>query len=201
MVKHTNLAGQRFGRWLVESYSECSYWWCVCDCGTRKEVRASGLLAGRSNSCGCLKLEKWEAQITKHGYAHSLTYQAWRDMRGRCNNPNFKSYPNYGGRGITVCPEWDASFEAFLADMGDCPAGLTLERRDNEFGYFKQNCFWASMATQQRNKRNNIRIMYEGVEYVRTDLAKKFNLEPNTLKWRLAHGWSLERALTEKTDA
>lgn len=138
--------------------------------------------------------------LIKHGLSRTPTYRAWLDMRYRCRNPNNKAYKNYGGRGITVCKEWNESFAAFLADMGECPEGLSLNRQNNELGYFKDNCRWTTVEVQQRNKRNNIYINYEGIQYTRTELAVKFNLEPNTLKWRLQHGWNLDRALKEQPD-
>lgn len=82
----------------------------------------------------------------------SKTYQTWADMKTRCNNPEHESYPNYGGRGITVCSSWEI-FENFLKDMGEKPEGLTLERINNELGYSKDNCCWATRAEQNRNKR------------------------------------------------
>ena len=79
-------------------------------------------------------------------------YNAWRSMRKRCNNPNNRAYPNYGGRGITICDRWD-SFPNFYEDMGPCPPGLTLERRDTNGNYEPTNCYWADRTTQNRNRR------------------------------------------------
>lgn len=195
-----NIVGQQFGRLtaierVFDGKDLAARWRCSCVCGGEIIARSGHLRNGRTTSCGCFRLEMWDKQITKHGYARSPTYQSWRDMRGRCSNPNYKSYANYGGRGITVCSEWDASFEAFLADMGECPDGLTLDRRDNSFGYFKENCHWATMKAQQNNKRTNIRIEYGGKSYTLTQLAEEHGLCVNTLKFRLKAGWPLEKAL------
>jgi hypothetical protein len=91
-----------------------------------------------------------------HGYASRgpkpPTYQSWCDMKRRCLDPLRQGYENYGGRGIKVCERW-LFFGNFLQDMGECPKGLTLERIDNNKGYYKDNCKWATRAEQSRNKR------------------------------------------------
>ena len=88
-----------------------------------------------------------------HGMSYSRTYTSWHAMRNRCNNPVAANYALYGGRGIAICPEWD-SFEQFWADMGTRPAGKSIDRIDNEAGYSKDNCRWATASEQQQNKRH-----------------------------------------------
>jgi hypothetical protein len=92
-------------------------------------------------------------QVTvTHRQTGTPTYISWKNMKARCSNPQNPKYADYGGRGITVCPEWQ-SYEQFFADMGECPSGETLERRENTKGYSKDNCVWAGRSQQNLNKR------------------------------------------------
>lgn len=125
-----------------------AYFKCECKCGVVKHIRRCNLKSGKTKSCGCLN----EERITKHGMCETATYRTWQHMLNRCNNPNNDNYQRYGGRGITVCKRW-YKFLAFLADMGVRPDGLTIERKNNELGYYKDNCCWASPTIQARNKR------------------------------------------------
>lgn len=130
---------------------------CQCDCGTIITTHNAGLKSGHTSSCGCLRLERCRDAVTKHGHGrdgnHSKTYRAWVHMKERCRNPNCISYPNYGARGISVCERWLDSFEHFLADMGESPRGLTLERVNNDGNYEPSNCTWATRMVQNNNKR------------------------------------------------
>lgn len=96
----------------------------------------------------------------EHGASYTREYAAWSNMRARCENPNDKQWPRYGGRGIAVCARW-ACFQAFIADMGPSN-GLTIERKDVNGDYTPDNCEWATMKTQQNNKRNTRRVTING---------------------------------------
>jgi len=118
-------------------------------------------------------------------------------MRERCRNPKNKKFQHYGARGISVAARWN-SFENFLADMGEAPPGLTLERDDVNGNYEKDNCRWADQKTQQNNRRNNRRIEFRGETLTLSQWAERLGLKEATVRNRLDRaGWPVERALTQ----
>jgi len=158
----------KFGRWTVlrkappKGRDKLATYFCRCDCGTEREVGRYLLTSGRSKSCGCLQKEVAKEGViqrcTTHGHTGSKTYNSWAGMVQRCTNPNSTKYADYGGRGITVCERWKNSFGDFLADMGERPNGLSIERVDNDKGYSPENCVWADNFAQARNTRRTSRI-------------------------------------------
>ncbi len=132
---------------------------CRCECSAERSVLVANLIAGRSKSCGCLNkelvTERSRRRETTHGHAgggQSPTYQTWRGMIQRCTNPNYSGWEYYGGRGIGVCERW-CEFANFIADMGERPDGLTLDRIDSDGNYEPANCRWATPAQQTANRR------------------------------------------------
>lgn len=154
-----NLIGRVFGKLsvigqlIIDGRTRCQ---CSCECGKISYPIARTLLSGMSKSCGCGRGE-FNRSRTRHGASTRSSptpeYQIWQAMTQRCTNPKNKDYQNYGGRGIAVCTRWRI-FDNFLADMGLRPfSKLMLERLDNDRGYFKANCKWATRSEQMLNRR------------------------------------------------
>jgi hypothetical protein len=165
------------------------YWLCSCVCGRQTTVRGDYLCDGHTKSCGCLH--------EFHGRSHSSEYGVWQRMIQRCINPKNRRFDIYGGRGITVCDRWLASFAAFLADMGPRPSSKhSIDRIDNDGHYEPGNCRWATAHEQARNKRNNRLLTHDGKTLCLQGWAEQTKIHSATIATRLDMGWSIEEALT-----
>lgn len=168
-------------------------WLCQCDCGSATAVHTGNLRSGNTLSCGCWR-RAFERANKTHGKSHSKIHGVWNGMIQRCTNTNSASYEDYGARGITVCERW-RQFANFYADMGESN-GLTLERIDNNGGYSRENCRWATRQEQGQNKRNNVFIFHLGHTKTLTQWAREYGISDNLLRTRFVYGgWTIERAL------
>lgn len=122
------------------------------------------------------------------------TYQVWQNMKARCTNKNLPRYPRYGGRGIRVCERW-LSYENFLADMGEKPHGMSIDRIDNDGDYAPENCRWADKRIQNANKSTNVYLEHNGERLCITDWAERLGVNPRSLKHRLDRGWPVSSIL------
>lgn len=205
MPPKLELSGRRFGKLLVENehgrdLHGAVMWLCVCDCGSSSVVRGTGLIAGRTRSCGCGMSEAARRPKT-HGASKTALYRRWRAMLDRVQNPNHGEFGNYGGRGIQVCDRWH-SFIAFRADMGNTfQEELTLERVDVNGNYEPANCRWATSREQNINRRNNHKVTFQGQTMTVQEWGEKLGIKPNTIVTRLRRGWPIERALRIANEA
>ncbi len=185
-----DISGQTFSAWTVIGppirTTRHALWPCRCVCGIERDVASSSLRYGLSKSCGCVSQAAHIQRITTHGMTGSKIFNAYLHMKSRCFNPNVKCFKDYGGRGITVCDRWLNSFENFHADMGPTHKdGLTLERKDNNKGYSKENCEWATRAKQASNRRMCIMIGSPWGELTISEAARRAGMKEMTLYQRI----------------
>lgn len=167
----------------------------VCQkCGVSFQRQSTALTGGRGKFCSWACRAGAQSVTHSHtlGRSQSPTYRTWALLKQRCSNPNYDKYSAYGGRGLDYDPRWQ-EFSAFLADMGERPDGHTLDRIDNDRGYWPDNCRWATPKAQQRNRRCNVICQYEGRDWVLSELAEYLGLKQSTLHSRITHGWPRER--------
>lgn len=207
MTKLKDLTGQKFGRLTVimrtENIGSKTAWLCKCDCGKKTVVSGSNLHNGHVRSCGCL----WKDFVpgnnkklnTRHGETHTKLYRAWGNMRYRCNNPNCKSYKDYGGRGITICEEWE-SYEAFRdwALANGFANDRSIDRIDVNGNYEPSNCRWTDMKTQSNNKRDNNYLTFQGQTRTIQEWSEITGIKWTTIKERIKRGWTVEKALSKE---
>ncbi len=156
-VRHGDLSGRVFGRLTVVMIASRmalgAKWLCVCSCGNLTIVAQRYLIDQTTQSCGCLHREALSNMRRTHGQSNNPLYAVRKMMIQRCHNPKNKRYPEWGGRGISVCQRWRDSVEAFLFDVGERPPGCSLDRIDNDGNYEPSNVRWATATEQSRNRR------------------------------------------------
>lgn len=195
--------GQRFGRWTVveigfrhgtgRGVKKATR--CLCDCGESKIVVNGNLKSGASTSCGCKTIEAMILRTRTHGAGAarengSRAAQAWLDMHSRCFSEKKRSYKNYGARGISVCERWSDvdGFNNFLADMGEPPTGLSLERNDNDGDYSPSNCRWATRKEQQNNRRVCVYGWLDGQKLSAAEISRRVGVSKTCAVDRIRRG-------------
>lgn len=194
-MKARDITGQTFGRWSAIKLSAPRHdrrmWLCVCACGKRKIIYQTNLTAGYTKSCGCLRKEI--STGNKHSKTHGMTnkgmYWSWIGMRRRCYDIKKKEYKHYGGRGIKVCKEWNESFDCFYNDMKrDWYVGATIERKNPNGNYEKQNCTWVDNKRQRYNCTNTVWVLYKNKRACLADACKDAGLNYQTAFSRVKRG-------------
>lgn len=172
-------------------------WTARCKCGVVIRETGSVLKQGRKLSCPSCSVRRVAAARTVHGMTGTTLHMRWKNMLARTTNPRNPAWHNYGGRGIKVCDRWQV-FTNFLEDMGPSfSAGLELDRINVNGNYEPTNCRWVTRAQQNRNKRDNHVIEWDGCRLPLADWGDRQGIRPLTILSRLRNGWTVERALTE----
>jgi len=202
MPKLVNIKNQRFGRLTAIEFvpgGKHPKWRCKCDCGSEAFASSSALTKGNTKSCGCLHREATSNRSRTHGLSRGApVYRTWCSMIARCEDVNCEDFPRYGGRGISICSEWRASFEIFLADMGLPPSrNHSIDRIDNNEGYRPGNCRWAIKRVQANNTRRNVRLTFQGKTRTLSEWSEILGLPYVGLAHRIRRGWSVDLALTK----
>lgn len=200
MGKLIDLSGKTFGHLKVisrlNSENGTTYWSCECICGKITRASRNNLQSGGHTSCGCVNKIRIGNLNKLHGESSrkiSKEYRTWIHMNGRCYTPTDHKYKNYGARGITVCDRWRASYENFLADMGRAPSPKhSLDRKENNGNYEPGNCRWTTNKTQANNKRNNLRLEYNGELKTLTEWCDQFGVIYTSAQRRRKSGKSFE---------
>ncbi|MFZ3172051.1 MAG: hypothetical protein WA118_08735 [Carboxydocellales bacterium] len=193
-----NLTGQKFDYLTVLYRSDdCGNgkkpvikWECQCSCGKVIAVKSDSLLSGHTKSCGCRKI--------KHGYSHKeRLYQTWQNMRRRCFDPKNNRWSHYGGRGITICPEWNdyQSFRNWAMNNGYTD-DLSIDRVDVDGNYCPENCRWVNAKTQANNVSRNHILVCEGKKMTMSELAGYLGISYAALQHRVERGWNMESIST-----
>lgn len=192
----------KYTRWTILSEDKIYrdnkvYLTCRCDCGVVREVIIKNLKSGISKSCGCMNKEKLLERNFKHGLRFTKTWRTWQAIKNRCYREKGVQYKDYGGRGITVCDKWRNNFIAFYKDVGDAPEDKSLDRIDTNGNYEPSNVRWATAKEQCQNKRNNRKINGICITEIDRTLGGKYSLVAKRIK----RGWSIKRAISEKSHA
>ena len=176
-----------------------SFCMAECDCGDVSRYEKSNVVRGNSTRCKSCSTENRSRKLTRHGAASPVcsdelkrkAYVIYKGMKSRCKNPKNARYNSYGGRGISISDEWASGFDRFISDMGLPPTSShSIDRIDNDLGYCKENCRWATATEQARNKRNNRVLEIDGVSMAMSEWSERSGESRGSIAARLDRGWS-----------
>ena len=173
----------------------------ACECGCRTLKQADSVRRGLTQSCGCLDIESRKEQGRQagkrsktHGMSKTRAFTAHAQMLQRCLNEKNRAYQRYGGRGIQVCERW-MTFDNFIEDMGHPGEDESLDRIDNNGGYYAENCRWATLLDQANNKRNNVNLTIGEQTKSVSEWCRNQNIATSTVYNRLKRGWQGREAV------
>jgi hypothetical protein len=193
MPTRSDFQGQKIGDLTVLSWDDLEKKWIVvCKNGHYSKKNSSSLK--RSTQCKHCYWKKLPSYKRTHGKTNSKVYNSWRGMKDRVLNENHYGHKWYKAKGITICEQW-MRFDNFLNDMGEPPPGTTLDRIDNNKGYYKENCRWVSMKIQRRNRSDSKRFHFGGHQKTLAEWSESTGIPYKTLRSRIQEGWTIERAL------
>ena len=204
---YTKYVGNRFGKLTVKSFSHkakhgIAMMIVKCDCGIEKEVRLASLKCGRSNSCGCIKLNTYKEKKLKHGGKGTDLYNVWCSIKQRCLNTSCKDYPNYGGRGILICTDWASDYSKFQlwCNSHGYRKGLSIDRKDNNEGYHPLNCRWVDANIQANNTGRNVVLEFNGIRRTVAQWSRHLGFSDKLIYDRMKKlGWTIEKTLSTPT--
>ena len=213
MSKRIDRTGMVYGRLTVLEVAYVKnatvYWKCKCECGNEVVVKGGNLQSGNTTSCGCLgianrqrQMDVFTAKNKTHGHGHTRLSRIWYHMKERCNNPNSKDYDLYGGRGISVCDEWNGSdgFQAFYqwSMENGYDDNLSIDRIDTDGNYEPGNCQWSNDVEQANNRRSNRMLTINGKTQTFAEWCRQCNIKYHKVRDRMESGWTAEEALELK---
>lgn len=203
MSRKLDMIGKRFGKLtVIEEYDRNKRGYyrylCKCDCGNEKIAIGSELQNGHIKSCGCYKKDSIINRCAKYTKEEKKLYGIWKGIRSRCNNKNSKPYQYYGGRGITICDEWNDYLIFYHWSMQNgYEKGKQLDRINNDGNYEPSNCRWVTPLENNHNRGNVNHYTINGITHTLTEWCSIYKIKYNTVRARIIQkGWDIEKALT-----
>lgn len=203
MITTNEIIGVKYGRLTIiqdlgtrkPKYKR--YVLAQCTCGIKREFMLGRLRTGHTKSCGCWNIEMMVQRATRHGLVKHPLYSVWLGLKKRCYSDKEKSYPDYGGRGITVCDEWLNDFTAFYewALENGYAKGLEIDRRNNSGNYEPGNCRFVPRIINAGNRRSNRLITFNGQTLIMADWAKELGMRYDKIRYRMNAKWPIDKVL------
>jgi len=205
VTKSIDLTGKTFNQLTIihkngtDKYGK-PMWFCECTCGNTKTILGTSIRNGSTKSCGCLRKKQLSQRVKTHGLSKTVEYKIWKGIKKRCFNSSCKAFPNYGGRGITICDIWKNDAQAFIDYIGSRPSNeYSIERINNNKNYEPGNIKWATRQEQNGNQRSNRLITIKDKTKNVAQWGKISPVATSTIYSRLNKGWPPEDAVFKKS--